>query len=196
MSRTLGLLVIAVILNSICLGLVNSRANAATVQTQSCTTGAGTFTCATGITGLSVLDSTWNIGFVLNPVVDIPTFGANASDFGSAINSVLNGSAAVRVLAESNAPGSFLVAGAYTPPSPGCSIICFGTATYYQSVFNTSWAGSASSSFGGFPLGVYVVATEVAPIPLPPAVLLFGTALAGMAGFNRLKRRKQIADEA
>ena len=35
---------------------------------------------------------------------------------------------------------------------------------------------------------------SISAVPLPPAVFLFGTALFGMAGFNRLKRRKRLAE--
>jgi hypothetical protein len=32
--------------------------------------------------------------------------------------------------------------------------------------------------------------TSINPVPIPPALFLLGTALAGVAGFNRLKRRR------
>lgn len=63
-----------------------------------------------------------------------------------------------------------------------------GTATYASSTF---------ASLGLTP-GTYVweltnadtITLQVGVVPLPPAVFLLGTALVGMAGFNRLKRRR------
>jgi hypothetical protein len=161
--------------------------------------GNGGVNCATGITGLSAIGSIWDIDFVLGDYTNATALGNNAAAFDTAIDAALNGSVAEWIIAPASAAeNSYSVLNAFIRGGPGTPPFNITTPVYvsgfksrYACVIDSpgctpQWHGLADSSLPTDEK-YWVVATEVAPVPIPAAVWLFGSGVLGLVGMARRK---------
>jgi len=78
------------------------------------------------------------------------------------------------------------------PAFSGSGDSYFFSGTLANATYNITVSGNASGSGGGIYNVGFLATPTAAPVPIPPAALLFGSALIGLAGL----RRKKAAHEA